>query len=197
MADAFVEDEGKKSEHLPIPDSFLFPIPDSAELFIDMGAEQYVMTGSFPGIGTGGFASVKNGEEADYVFAFALAESFHFSGITQTLGILDQMFQVENAGLLISTFDAESVESLFSRIACKLIPTELTQYQDAVKQGLFLYGTFRFSGMLERTFCMLTGMETSPKLSVAAALPKEESGAVIAADLDNLSLIFVWRPLRS
>lgn len=193
-------------EKLPLPSDFQIPFLESLEVSVNLTKKHYVVCGGIENLGSVGFAVIKSekspGENPEeeivydwqYAVAFQLKEDFSFGSLVPALAVLDNYLTIEQAGLVMASFAAESLSGTMEKVQewKKLLPAEGFE-GISLKKGLLLYGQISIAESPFRSILQLgDDFEPSLRITVFSYLDRIADQSTIQGSLNAFSILSLF-----
>lgn len=184
---------GTRWESLPLPTD-LAPLKyASAQLLINLSQNVFLLYGSSQGFGQIGFLTQKQSDGSwGYFIAAGLDDSFTFASITPALGIIDGVLKIKDAGFGISSFSANSVQTLTQGIPefSAIVKIRSDNAGAALSPGANIWGTLLFTTPLFGNVPkVLSGVDTGPSITLYAFIARTPGESVFRATFGNFNLL--------
>lgn len=199
LAGAVSTDSGAKWGELGLPDSLTIPKFEYLDLYLNLTREQYTIAGSVKGIGRAAVVASQmpdahaGAQSWGYFIGVALEQNFRFSSIVEELGVIDDILRIEQAGLVISSFEADSLKTCLDSVepCAGLLPHEGGRGTLAVKPGAMIYGRVILAGTIFENIGRLgAGGKNKPlALDFSAQVAKNPLDTCFEAELEGFSIL--------
>lgn len=127
----------------------------------------------------------------EYFAVFKLKEEFLFADVIPSLSVVDRLFRVKKAGLVLSSFESESLPSVVESVreCAELCPGEGLAGK-ALRRGLLIYGQIVLKDSGFASILQLgDGMEEGLLLSVSSYLAEKAEDSVFTGSLSEFWIL--------
>lgn len=185
---------GTKTEaiaSLPICSEFVIPVLESLKVVVNITRNQYIILADVEKLGQLGLAVVKEEDKWEYFVAFRLKKDFLFADIIPSLSVVDTMFRIEKAGMVLSSYESESLVTTIGMVKeCQQLCPEEGLDGRKLKRGLMVYGqiAIKNSGFA----CILElGDRMNPELCInlSACFSEKSEETVFSGELSEFTIL--------
>lgn len=198
ITDTMSENGESGWDTLDLPESLSVPAFKYLNLYINTTKDHYAVWGEISGLGTMAVIAKKvktvveevEQEKWAYFAAASLDKEFKFSNIIEELSVIDDILCIESAGLVISSFDQDTLYHSISTVGpcSEILPLPEQQKKIVMYPGALVYGVLKFKGTIFKNIIKLGNQEEGLSTFFLAQIAKDPIHTRFEAAMNSFEL---------